>query len=155
MYFTSQRSVWASGSRGSKSQKRMWKKKLNSFLLFSQPALHGPCSCQEFFMTIAIAQNLLNIDSTEFKLRSIYSNQGLLDVSWILVLFLIIELCTLAANTLEKGFPACCFSLSEMKAWQCGFAFKNSKYWNFSSVASLYFPSARVSSIFQTFVFCL
>lgn len=89
-------------------------------------------------MTIAIAQNLLNIDSTEFRLRrSIYSNQGLLDVSWILVLFLIIELCTLAANALKKKrFPAYCCLLSEMKTWQCGFAFKNLRQWNFPSTVT-------------------
>lgn len=57
------------------------KEKLDSFLLFSQPDLHGPAAAKNYCMTIAIAQNLLNIDSTEFKSRSIYNNQGLLDVS--------------------------------------------------------------------------
>lgn len=103
-----------------------------------------PAAAKNFFMTIAIAQNLLNIDSTEFKLRSIYSNQGLLDVSRILVLFLIIELCILAANTFEKGFPACCCcSLSETKAWQCGFAFKNSGHCNFTSFVAFAFQVHR------------
>lgn len=41
-----------------------------------------PAAAKNVCMTMAVAQNLLNIDSTEFKLRrNIYNNEGLLDVS--------------------------------------------------------------------------
>lgn len=46
------------------------KEKLSSFLLLSVIQLSvAPAAAKNISMTIAIVQNLLNIDSTEFKLR--------------------------------------------------------------------------------------
>lgn len=71
-----------------------------------------------------------------------------------MVLFLIIELFTLAANTFLKSFLACCCSLSEMKAWQCGFALKNSRQWNFTSSFSSHLLS-RCTGLPHIPDFCL
>lgn len=57
------------------------KEELDAAWFFSQLALPGSCSCQELLYDNSNNKNLLNLDSTEFKLRNIYSNQGLVDMS--------------------------------------------------------------------------